>query len=52
MLVQERKRSGSRFGCWFYVALVAVLANPLVWRLLANLLGLVVQFIGSHLMFL
>ena len=47
-MVVRRKR----FGCAFWVALVAVLANPLFWRLLGFLLGLLVQFIGSHLMFL
>jgi hypothetical protein len=47
MLVRRK-----RFGCSFWVALVAVLVNPLFWRLLGFLFGLLVQFIGSHLLFL
>lgn len=47
-MVARRKR----FGCAFWVAVVAVLANPLFWQLLGFLFGLLVQFIGSHLMFL
>jgi hypothetical protein len=47
-MVARRKR----FGCCFWVAVVAVLVNPLFWRLLGLLLGLLVQFIGLHLMFL
>lgn len=47
-MVARRKR----FGCSFWVAVVAVLVNPLFWRSLGFLLGLLVQFIGSHVMFL
>ena len=43
MLVHKR-----RLGFWFYVALIAILTNPLVWRLLLNLLLAGVQFLGSH----
>ena len=45
----ERKRLGFRLGCWFWVAMVAILTNPLIWRLLLNLLLVGVQLIGSHL---
>ena len=48
MLVRKRKR----LGCWFWVAMVAVITNPLVWRLLFSLLQVGVQFVGSRLMFL
>ena len=44
-MVARRKR----FGCSFWVAVVAVLVNPLFWRLLGFLFGLFVQFIGSHI---
>jgi hypothetical protein len=37
-----------RVSFWFYVALVALLTNPLVYRLLLNLLQAGVQFAGSH----
>jgi hypothetical protein len=42
------KQSGFRPGCWFWVAMVAIVTNPLVWRLLLNLLLVGVQFLGSH----
>jgi hypothetical protein len=37
-----------RISLWFWVALVALLTNPLMYRLLLNLLQAGVQFIGSH----
>jgi hypothetical protein len=43
------KRLGFRPGCWFWVAMAALLTNPFVWRLLLNLLLAGVQLIGSHL---
>lgn len=52
MFVRNRERNGSRLGCWFWVAMVAIFTNSLVWRLLFSLLQAGVQFIGSHLMFL
>jgi hypothetical protein len=46
------ERKGRRLGCWFWIAVVAIVTNPLVWRLLFGLLEAGVQFVGSHLMFL
>ena len=40
-----RKR---RVSFWFVVAMLAILTNPLLWRLLFNLLLVGVQFVGSH----
>ena len=38
-----------RISFWFWVALVALLLNPMVQRLLLNLLQAGMQFVGSHL---
>jgi len=38
-----------RVSFWFWVALVALFTNPLMYRLLLNLLQVGIQFIGSHL---
>ena len=43
MLVRKR-----RVSFWFWVAMLAIVTNPLVWRLLLNLLLAGVQFLGSH----
>ena len=37
-----------RLGCWFYVALVALATNPLVWRVVLTLLQWVLQLIAVH----
>lgn len=35
-------------GCWFYVAMLALILNPLVWRAVLSLLQLVLQFFAVH----
>jgi hypothetical protein len=38
-----------RVSVWFWVAMVALVTNPMFLRLLLNLLQAGVQLIGSHL---
>lgn len=38
-----------RLNFWFWVALVALLLNPMVQHLLLSLLQTVLQMIGSHM---
>lgn len=38
-----------RLGCWFWVAVVAVLLNPLLWQLVLSGLTYVVKLIAVHL---
>ncbi len=37
-----------RLGCWFYVALLAIALNPLVWQAVLKLLDLAVKFLAVH----
>jgi hypothetical protein len=43
--VSQRKRP----GCWFWVAVVAVLLNPLLWQAILSVLSYVVKLIALHI---
>jgi hypothetical protein len=49
MFGRDRVGRRKRLGCWFYVAVLAVLVNPLLWQFLLSVLSYVIKLIALHI---
>jgi hypothetical protein len=49
MFGRDKVGQHKRPGCWFWVAVVAVLLNPLLWQAVGSVLSYVVKLIALHI---